>query len=54
MLHFETVGQRYRVQHARRYQLHRITGIWSSIPFLGFKIIHLVDMTDLFKISNLV
>ena len=31
-----------------------ITGIDSLIPLLGAKIIHLVDRTDLFKISNLV
>jgi hypothetical protein len=31
-----------------------ITGIWSLIPLLGVKIIHLVEGTDLFKISNLV
>jgi hypothetical protein len=30
------------------------TGIWSLIPLLGVKVIHLVDRTDLFKISNLV
>jgi hypothetical protein len=31
-----------------------LTGMWSLIPLLGVKIIHLVDGTDLFKISNLV
>ena len=31
-----------------------ITGIWSLILLLGVKIIHLVDRTNLFKISNLV
>ena len=31
-----------------------ITGIWSSSPLLGVKIVHFVDGTDLFKISNLV
>ena len=31
-----------------------ITGIWSLSPLLGVKIVHLVDRTDLFKISNLV
>jgi hypothetical protein len=31
-----------------------ITGIWSSSPLLGVKIVHLVDRTDLFKIINLV
>jgi len=31
-----------------------ITGEWSLIPLLGVKIMHLVDRTDLFKISNLV
>jgi len=31
-----------------------ITGIWSLIPLVGVKIIHSVDRTDLFKISNLV
>jgi hypothetical protein len=31
-----------------------ITGIWSLSPSLGVKIVHLVDMSDLFKISNLV
>jgi hypothetical protein len=34
--------------------IHNITGIWSLIPLLGVKIIHLLDRTDLFKISNLV
>jgi hypothetical protein len=33
---------------------HNITGVWSLIPLLGVKIIHLVCRTDLFKISNLV
>jgi len=32
----------------------RITGIWSLSPLIGVKIIHLVDRTDLFKISNFV
>jgi len=31
-----------------------ITVIWSLSPLLGVKIVHLVDRTDLFKISNLV
>ena len=31
-----------------------ITGIWSLSPLLDAKIVHLVDRTDLFKISNLV
>jgi len=31
-----------------------ITGIWSLSPLLGVKIIHLLERTDLFKISNLV
>jgi hypothetical protein len=31
-----------------------ITGKWSLSPLLVVKIIHLVDRTDLFKISNLV
>ena len=30
-----------------------MNSIWSLIPLLGVKIIHLVDRTDLFKISNL-
>jgi hypothetical protein len=33
---------------------HILTGIWSLIILLGVKIIHLVDRTNLFKISNLV
>jgi len=31
-----------------------ITGICSLSPLLGVKIVHLVNRTDLFKISNLV
>jgi hypothetical protein len=31
-----------------------ITGIWSLSPLFGVKIVHLVDITDLFKISKLV
>ena len=31
-----------------------IAGIWSLSPLLGVKIVHLVDRTQLFKISNLV
>jgi hypothetical protein len=31
-----------------------ITGIWSLNPLFGVEIMHLVDRTDLFKISNLV
>jgi len=31
-----------------------ITGIWSLIPLLVVKILHLVDSTDLFKISSVV
>jgi len=31
-----------------------ITGIWSLIPLLGVKIVHLVCRSDLFAISNLV
>ena len=31
-----------------------ITGIWSLSPLLSVKIVHLVDRSDLFKISNLV
>jgi len=31
-----------------------ITGIGSLSPLLGVKIVHLVDRSDLFKISNLV
>ena len=31
-----------------------ITVIFSLISLLGVKIIHLVDLTDLFKISNLI
>jgi len=34
--------------------VHNITGIWNLIPLLGVKIIHYLDRTDLFKISNLV
>ena len=34
--------------------VHNVTGIWNLIPLLGVKIIHLLDRTDLFKISNLV
>ena len=35
--------------------LHEIiTGIWSLSPLLSDQIVHLVDRTDLFKISNLV
>ena len=34
--------------------LDLLTGIWSLIPILCVQIIHLVDRTDLFKISNLV
>jgi hypothetical protein len=34
--------------------VHIITGVWSLIPLLGVKIIHLLDRTDLFEISNLV
>jgi len=33
---------------------YSITGVWSLIPLLGVKIIHIIDRTDLFKISNLV
>jgi hypothetical protein len=33
--------------------LKLITVVFSLIPLLGVKIIHLVDRTDLFKISNL-
>jgi hypothetical protein len=31
-----------------------VTGIESASPLLGVKIVHLVDRSDLFKISNLV
>jgi len=31
-----------------------ITGLGSSSPLVGVKIVHSVDRTDLFKISNLV
>jgi len=31
-----------------------ISGIWSLISLLRVKIVHLVDMSDLFKINNLV
>jgi hypothetical protein len=31
-----------------------ITGVWSLIFLLGVKVIHLIDRTDLFKISNLI
>ena len=31
-----------------------ITGIWSLTPLFVVEIMHLVDRTDLFKISNLV
>ena len=31
-----------------------LTGIGSLSPLLGVKIVHLVDGSDLFKISNLV
>jgi len=34
--------------------MYAITGIWSLSPLLCVKIIHLLDKTDLFKISNLV
>jgi len=35
--------------------LHEIiTGIWNLSPLLSVQIVHLVDRTDLFKISNLV
>ena len=35
-------------------KIRTITGIWSLSLLLGVKILHLVDRTDLFKISNLV
>ena len=35
-----------------RIKVVLINGIWS--PLLRVKIVHLVDMSDLFKISNLV
>ena len=31
-----------------------LIGIWSLSPLLRVKIVHLVDRSDLFKISNLV
>jgi hypothetical protein len=34
--------------------IETITGMWGLIFLLGVKIIHLVDRTDLFKISDLV
>jgi hypothetical protein len=34
--------------------VHNITDIWSLIPLSCVKIIHLLDRTDLFEISNLV
>jgi len=34
--------------------LKTITGIWGLIPLLCVKVVHLVDRTDLFKISNIV
>jgi len=36
------------------YIITIVTGIWSLSPLLGVKVIHLVDRTDPFKISNLV
>jgi len=39
----------------RQFLIQKVsTGIWSLSPLLGVKIIHFVDRTDLFKISNLV
>jgi len=31
-----------------------MTGIWILNPMLGVKILHLLERSDLFKISNLV
>ena len=31
-----------------------MTGMWSLSPSLGVKIVHFVDRSNLFKISNLV
>ena len=40
--------------HHHHHHHHFINGIWSLSLLLGVKIIHSVDRTDLFKISNLV
>jgi hypothetical protein len=37
----------------RNFQHCIITSIWSLIPLLGVKIMHLADRTGLFNISNL-
>jgi hypothetical protein len=42
-----------RALRPRNLLLKLITVISSLIPLLGVKIMHLVDRTDLFKISNL-
>ena len=41
-------------QRVRSKLFGSITGIWSVSPLLRVKIVHLLDRSDLFKISNLV
>ena len=38
----------------RLFRIHTITGTWNISPLLRVKIVHFVDRSDLFKISNLV
>jgi hypothetical protein len=45
-------GKRWR--GGQEDSMNNITGIQSLSPLVGVKIVHLVERSDLFKISNLV
>jgi len=45
---------RYVINTPKNAPFINITGIWSLSPLLSVKIVHIVDRSDLFKISNLV